>query len=200
MVEVTSRRSIRALGLLPPLLLAMSCLAGANVAIPGLAHASPGLQPVLDPPAVAPSRPPSLLQTRPEAPVPLDPGAQPEPCTACRVANATTGSLARAAYRVEARVLEDGAALRLTSADAAVREALWKAAEARASLVEALRSGASVHLCSQCRARSAWLADLRIGARRLPDGVLLVYTSTSDAIVRHIQAAVQQSGAASLRF
>jgi hypothetical protein len=156
--------------------------------------------PVLDPAAVPPSRPTSLLQTRSEAPRPLDPVAEHADCAACRVADATTGYLARSAYDVEARLLEDGVALRFTSGDAAVRAALWKAAEARAGLVDALRSGASVRLCQPCRARSAWLADLRIGARRLPDGLLIVYTSTSDAIVRRIQATVQESGAGSLRF
>jgi hypothetical protein len=160
----------------------------------------PRLLPVLDPPAVAPSPPGRLFQPRTETPTPLDPDAEHERCAACRLAAATTGQLPAGSYRIESRAVADGVLLSVTASEAPVREALWKAMEARAALVEALRAGDAVQLCDACRARHVLLADLRIAARRTPEGLVLVYTSPTDAVVRRIQAVLRQTGSAPVQF
>jgi hypothetical protein len=122
---------------------------------------------------------------------PLDPETDIQTCAVCRLAAATTSRLPNDAFRVESQVIEYGATLRLVSADPTVRDALWQATVARGQLLAALRAGSGVHLCAWCRERHEMLPDLEISARRIPEGVFLVYTSASPAVVRQIQMAVR---------
>jgi len=171
------------------------------LATSGYAAAHAGSAPRLDPPAL-PSHPqPGYLSApRPEAPPAFDSEAEVEGCTVCRLAAATTGKLPSGAYRIEGIATENGAALRLVSDDPAVRDALWHATLARGEVLAALRSGADLQLCSSCRAQRDALIDLEITARRIPEGVMLVYASSSPLIVQQIHTVVRAGVDAPLPF
>jgi hypothetical protein len=139
----------------------------------------------LDPPAG-----PRLESAPREAP-PLDGDASPRMCAACRLADATTGRIALEDLHIRTAPLADGVSVRATANAPEARELLWKAMVARGELIEALRNGAARDLCGTCRMRSSMLRSLRIEVRRIPDGVELVYTSTSADIVREIHAAAR---------
>ena len=141
-----------------------------------------------------------LSDPRPELSPPLDSEAEPDRCTVCRLAAATTGNLPASAYHIEGSATVNGAALRLVSTDPAVREALWQATIARGELMAALRSGTELELCPSCRDRRATLADLDISAQRIPQGVLLVYTSSSPTVVQQIHTVVDAGRDAPLQF
>jgi hypothetical protein len=155
----------------------------------------------LDPQAVPPpARTTGLDRPPAEAPVPLDPETDTERCAACRLAAGTTGQLPAGSFDLRPQVLEDGVALRVTSSDRAVRDALWKATMARGELLEALRTGAPVQLCTECRRRITMLTELKIAARRIPDGMVLVYTSEREDVVRHIHAILRAAQEAPVQF
>lgn len=155
----------------------------------------------LDPQAVPPrDLTPALDAPRREIPLPIDPDADVENCAVCRLAALTTGKLAKGSFQMLPEALEDGISLRVTSSDRQVREALWKATLDRAALLETLRHGDPVHLCAQCKARLQMLADLKIAVRRIPEGLVLVYTSESPAVVRHIQTLARNISTSTARF
>jgi hypothetical protein len=130
-----------------------------------------------------PVRPSSLERVRPEAPWSHDRDV----CAACRVALHSGSFLNDQHVRLESRRLDNGVALRFTSEDAGVRDQLWKATLARGEMVEALRAGGDrVELCDQCRTRRDVLTDLQISAQRIPEGVVVVYTSTRPEVVRDL--------------
>jgi len=149
----------------------------------------PSTLPPLPPLRVPPDLADQLVRPRFELP-PLDPEADIRSCTVCQLAQATTGRIAADAFRIESALTERGATLRLLSEDASVRDALWEATLARGRVLAALRAGDGVHLCSSCRERRELLADLEISARRIPEGVILVYSSASPTVVRQIQMVV----------
>jgi len=149
----------------------------------------------IDPPAT-----PSLESAPREAPAPADGDASPRACAACQLADATTGQIPVEDLHIQTEALIDGVAVRATARDPEARELLWKAMVARGDLIEAMRTGARSDLCDACRLRSELLASLRIAVRRIPDGVELVYTSTSADIVREIHAAARATQPFVTRF
>jgi hypothetical protein len=155
----------------------------------------------LDPPALpAPGWHGVLARPVPEAPAPLDPQADLDRCAVCRLSARTMAALPPGTFRMEPTVLDNGAALRLVSGDPPVRDALWKVTLERGELLVAMRAGADVHLCAQCRARRELLDQMEISARRIPEGVLLVYTSSSASIVRQIHTLIRTGIAAGSSF
>jgi hypothetical protein len=163
-----------------------------TTSVPGHAFDAPAL-PVRDVPG-------SLTPPRFESPPSLDTPAEIEQCAICRLAAATADRIPPGSFRVEGEMLEQGAALRLLSADPAVREALWKATLARGELLATLRAGAGLRLCAWCLARRETLAELDISARRIPNGVVLLYTSKSPEIVRQIHIVVRAGSDLPVRF
>lgn len=151
----------------------------------------------LDPPSVPA---PKLLSPKTESPAPIDPDVTPHECDVCKAADNTSGRIPVDAIRLDSRVLPDGITLRATVADPVARELLWKAALARGEMVEALKSGGQGHLCSSCRVRAEMLREMRITARRIPEGIELVYTSPSPTIVKQIQAALSATQQFPVRF
>jgi hypothetical protein len=151
----------------------------------------------VDPPSMPA---PKLSSPKFETPVPLDPDVTPRDCAACKAADETTGRIPLDTIRFDSRVLPDGITLRATVADPAARELLWKAAVARGELVESLRSSDHTRLCASCRARAEMLRELHIAARRIPEGIELVYTSPSPALVKQIQAALSATQQFPVRF
>jgi len=137
----------------------------------------------------ATTQPPVLHPTSLERAKPESPWAHERPsseCAACRMAMQSGSVLSDLTIRLESRPLENGVALRFTSADAGVRDQLWKATLIRGEMVEALRTGNEVSLCDHCRARRDVLADLQVAAQRIPEGVVVVYTSTRPEVVRDL--------------
>lgn len=157
------------------------------------ASQNPSTLPPLPPLPVPPDVAGELARPRFELP-PLDPEADIRSCAVCRLAAATTGQIPTDAFRIESAMIDRGATLRLLSDDPAVRDALWQATLARGRVLAALRAGDGIHLCAWCRDRRMLLVDLEISARRIPEGVMLVYTSASPTVVHQIQAAVSAGG------
>jgi hypothetical protein len=144
---------------------------------------------------------PSVLEPpRNEAPAPLDPDATVEPCAVCQLAGRTAGELPTGAFQLQPEVIENGALLKLVSEDPQVRETLWRVTLERGALLASLRAGESVQLCGSCAHRRAQLQALDISARRIPEGVLLVYTSASPMVVQQIHALVRTGIAATTPF
>jgi hypothetical protein len=105
-------------------------------------------------------------------------------CTACRLAARTTGQLSPEALQVSAEPLPHGIVLHVSSKDQAARDVLWKATIARGELLAGLRAGEALQLCDECSASLQRFRDLKISARRTSDGVVVVYSSQSDDVVR----------------
>ncbi len=131
-----------------------------------------------------PVQPTSLERAKPESPWSNDRPAS--ECAACRMAMQSVSILNDQTIRLESRPLDNGVALRFTSEDAGVREQLWKATLVRGEMVEALRTGNQVSLCGHCKTRRDVLADLQIAAQRIPEGVVVVYTSARPEVVRDL--------------
>lgn len=152
----------------------------------------------LDPASLSPAPMLGTLDESPsEAPRERHPG--PMHCTACRLAARTTGQLSRDALQVSAEPLEHGLVLRVSSKDPVARDVLWKATIARGELLAGLRAGEALHLCDECSASLQRFRDLRISARRTPDGVVVVYSSASDDVV-HTLHEIGASLGASAQF
>jgi len=135
--------------------------------------------------------PTSLERVQPESPWSHEGPAS--PCAACRMAMRSGAALNDQTIRLESRRLDNGVALRFTSPDPGVRDQLWKATLMRGEMVEALRTGSQVSLCDPCRARRDSLTDLQIAAQRIPEGVVVVYTSARPEVVRDLMHLLEEA-------
>ncbi len=115
---------------------------------------------------------------------------QESPCAVCRVWDGTMAGVPEAALDLDARPVQNGVVLRATSTDAGTQRALWQVSAERQELLEQLRRGNAIPLCADCRANVTAFETLRIDMRRLPDGVLLLYTSTDPQVVRRLHALI----------
>ncbi len=106
-----------------------------------------------------------------------------ESCTACRVWDYARTSLDPEHVAFESRIVENGVVLRATSQDPQVQQLLWTVSVARHHILELLREGERVPLCAPCRANVRAFAEIEVGTSRLPDGVLLMYTSSNADLV-----------------
>lgn len=110
-----------------------------------------------------------------------------EACTACRFWNYAMMSFPEHSVAFDGRVIENGVVLTVTSREPRVQELLWTVSLARHRFVEVLRSGRPVPLCAPCQVNVATFLELELGTKRLPDGVLLTYTSSDPALVQLLQ-------------
>ena len=94
------------------------------------------------------------------------------------------------AVTIAAEAIANGVVLRVTSAEPKAQAALWTACKERQSLLALVQRGETVTLCPACRANVAAFDELRIDLLRLPDGVLLLYTSADTEIVQRLHALV----------
>ena len=106
-----------------------------------------------------------------------------ESCTACRVWDYAQTGLAADAVAFESRIVENGVVLRATSDDPHVQQLLWTVSVARHHVLELVRNGGRVPLCAPCRLNVQAFAEVEVGTSRLPDGVLLMYTSSNTEMV-----------------
>jgi hypothetical protein len=111
-----------------------------------------------------------------------------ETCTACRVWDYASAGLDENTLTFESRIIENGVVLRATSQDVQVQQLLWTVSVARHQVLEILRGGGRVPLCAPCHANVQAFAEVEVGASRLPDGVLLMYTSSNPDIVGALHA------------
>jgi hypothetical protein len=112
------------------------------------------------------------------------------PCAACRLWDTAMAGVPVDAVTFEALEIPDGVLLRATSLDPQVQTTLWNACTQRQHLLEMLQRREAVPLCAPCQANLDAFASLRIDALRLPDGVLLLYTSTDPEVVHRLQSMV----------
>jgi hypothetical protein len=116
------------------------------------------------------------------------------PCAVCRVWDASMHEVPEERLVLEAHAIENGVVLRATSLEPEVRTAIWAVSSQRQELLQLLHQGESVSLCPSCQANLQSFDELRIDMVRLPDGVLLLYTSAQPDIVRRLHQMVTGSG------
>ena len=112
------------------------------------------------------------------------------PCAACRLWDATMAGVPEHAVAIEGEAAPNGVVLRVTSADPQVSQSLWAVCTQRQRLLETLHGGEGAPLCPDCQANVQAFEELRIDLLRLPDGVLLMYTSAEPEIVQRLHALV----------
>ncbi len=113
-----------------------------------------------------------------------------ESCTACRVWDYALTGLNADQVSFETRIVENGVVMRATSDEAQVQQLLWTVSVARHHILELVRQGGRVPLCGPCHRNVQAFAEVEVGTSRLPDGVLLMYTSSSSEIVAALHAMV----------
>jgi hypothetical protein len=94
------------------------------------------------------------------------------------------------AVSIAAEAIANGVVLRVTAAEPQAQAALWTACNERQSLLALMQRGETVSLCPACRANVTTFDQLRIDLLRLPDGVLLLYTSDDAEIVQRLHSLV----------
>ncbi len=112
------------------------------------------------------------------------------PCAVCRLWETTMAAVPEEAVTIAAEAIANGVVLRVTAAEPQAQAALWTACNQRQSLLALVQRGEVVSLCPACRANVAAFDELRIDLLRLPDGVLLLYTSADAEIVQRLHAMV----------
>jgi hypothetical protein len=116
------------------------------------------------------------------------------PCAVCRAWDAAMKGVPQDQVSLEAHTVENGVVLRATSLIPKVRAAIWSMTAQRQQLLESLHQGQDVPLCPSCRANLRAFDELRIDSVRLPDGVVLLYTSNQPEVVRRLQEMVTGVG------
>jgi len=84
-------------------------------------------------------------------------------------------------------LIERGVALRATSEEPHVQDELFAVAVARNAILQQVHEGAAVELCEPCRVNASSFLDVQFGVERIPEGVLLSYTSSRDDLVQMLQ-------------
>lgn len=84
-------------------------------------------------------------------------------------------------------LVEGGVALRATSSDLQVQQQLFAVAVARNEILQQVYEGAEVALCEPCEANAQSFVDVQFGVERIPDGVILSYTSSREDLVTWLQ-------------
>jgi hypothetical protein len=113
-----------------------------------------------------------------------------EACAACSFWDYAMLSFPEDAVAFDARVIENGVVLTATSRDPRVQQLLWSVSRARHQLFEALRSGQDAPLCAPCFVNVEAFGALDLGTKRIPEGVLLMYTSSDPNLVQELQEMV----------
>jgi len=111
-------------------------------------------------------------------------------CTACRVWDYAFAGLDVDAISCESRVVENGVVLRVTAEDPHVQQVLWTISVARHHILDILRRGGRVPLCDACQVNVQAFSAVEIGTSRLPNGVLLMYTSNESEVVETLHMMV----------
>ena len=109
-------------------------------------------------------------------------------CAACGLFRAAMHNLPDDAIEYEGLIIENGAALLVSTATAEAQNILWQVSVARNEILQLARRGAPIELCAACAANVRSFADIQIDVQRVPEGVLLLYTSSDPEIVRLLQA------------
>jgi hypothetical protein len=173
-------------------------VAGAGLAAPRLA---PVRTPGFEAPALAPQPGPARLAVpRAEVPAPPDSSVNEEQCAVCRLAERTTGALPPGSFTLDPELSPDGAVVQVRAPDPQVRATLWQAMVARGALLEAMRNGEAMQLCTSCAARRSLLSQVEIRAQRTPSGLTLAYASKNPTIVEQLHSLVRGLQAGPVQF
>jgi hypothetical protein len=108
-------------------------------------------------------------------------------CAACGLYHTAMRHLPAESIEYEGLMLENGAALLVSTATAEAQNVIWQVSVARNEILQLARRGAPIQLCAACAANARSFADIQIDVQRVPEGVLLLYTSSDPEIVRLLQ-------------
>jgi len=110
-----------------------------------------------------------------------------ESCDACSLYRQTMNAERLKQVSFKGFLLEHGVALRATSELPEIQDQLFSVAVARNEILQAVHEGATVALCEPCEANARTFLDVQFGVERIPDGVILSYTSSRDDLVELLQ-------------
>jgi hypothetical protein len=85
------------------------------------------------------------------------------------------------------RLIEHGVALRAVSPLPDVQDRLFAVAIARNEILQQVHEGADVALCEPCSTNARSFIDVQFAVERIPEGVILSYTSNRDDLVAWLQ-------------
>jgi len=108
-------------------------------------------------------------------------------CDACSLYRQTMNSEYMKRVRFNGFLIERGVALRATSTLPEIQDQLFAVALARNEILEQVNEGGAVELCEPCVANAETFLDVQIAIERIPEGVILSYTSSRDDLVELLQ-------------
>lgn len=108
-------------------------------------------------------------------------------CGACSLYRQTMNSEHLKQVSFHGVLLERGVALRATSSLPEVQNQLFSVAVARNQILQQVHEGGGVELCEPCLANARTFLDVQFAVERIPDGIILSYTSSRDDLVELLQ-------------
>lgn len=108
-------------------------------------------------------------------------------CEACSLYRQVMSPLHMEQIHYHGFLVEGGVALRATSQDPEVQGQLFAVAMARNEILQRVHEGEAINLCDPCRANAGSFMDVQFGVERIPEGVILSYTSSRDDLVALLQ-------------
>ena len=108
-------------------------------------------------------------------------------CDACSLYRQTMDSERLSQVDFHGFLIERGVALRATSRLPDIQNQLFSVAVARNDILQTVHEGGEVELCEPCEANARTFLDVQFVVERIPDGVILSYTSSRDDLVELLQ-------------
>ena len=108
-------------------------------------------------------------------------------CVACSLYRQVISPEQQQEVHYNGFLVEGGVALRATSSDPQVQSQLFVVALARNEILQRVYEGGEVALCEPCDANAQSFVDVQFGVERIPEGVILSYTSSRDDLVELLQ-------------
>ena len=110
-----------------------------------------------------------------------------EACEACSLYRQTMSSEHLKYVDFHGFLVERGVALRATSNRPEIQDQLFTVALARNEILQQVHEGDDVDLCEPCDANARTFLDVQFAVERIPEGVILSYTSSRDDLVELLQ-------------
>jgi hypothetical protein len=108
-------------------------------------------------------------------------------CDACSLYRQTMSSENLQHVDFSGILIERGVALRATSRLPEIQAQLFAVAVARNDILQQVHEGGAVDLCEPCDANARTFLDVQFAVERIPEGVILSYTSSRDDLVELLQ-------------
>ena len=104
-------------------------------------------------------------------------------CVACSLYRQVMSPLHLEQVQYYGFLIEGGVALRATSQLPEIQGELFAVAMARNEILQRVHEGTEIDLCAPCRTNARSFVDVQFGVERIPEGVILSYTSSRDDLV-----------------